>query len=142
MAVLKIVRNVTIKATPEACFNFWNDPTNFKRTFDVVSEVVPEGDNRSRWTLNLPSGKQEEVQMQRSGEFPKGLAWISLEGPITFNTGFAFMPEQDGTATSMALETEIGMGGLQGMMLPAMRPVIEQKIDEVLVRFRGAVEGS
>ncbi|HYE78314.1 MAG TPA: SRPBCC family protein [bacterium] len=139
MAVLKISRKITVAAPRDLCYAFWSDPRNFKATFDVVSEVADISESQSRWTLNLPSGKQEEVVMVRAGSPPDTLAWVSSDSPITFNTGFAFAESSMG-GTDMALEAEIGMGGLQGMMLPAMRPVIEQKIDDVLSRFRQAVE--
>ncbi|MEO7993336.1 MAG: SRPBCC family protein [bacterium] len=140
MASLKINRSLTIAAPVEVCHAFWSDPMNFKRTFDVVVEVVPLDDGRSRWTLNLPSGKQDDVIMMKTDSPGGVLTWSSAPGAITFNTAFVFVPADNGTA--MTLETEIGMGGLQGMMLPAMRPVIEQRIDTVLERFKQAVAGS
>lgn len=141
MAQLNISRHVTIQAAPDTCWAFWSEPLNFVRTFDVVTAAVPVSETRSRWTLNLPSGRQEEVLMERQGNAPESVAWVTVEGPLTFNTSFRFSPAGDG-ATALALETEIAMGGLQGMMLPAMKPVIEQRIDEVLRRFRETVEAA
>lgn len=138
MAMLKITRVLQVGTSPEKCWEFWSNPENFVRTFDTVSAVKVETPERSVWTLNLPSGKQEEVPMQRHGTAPGSLSWVSLGGPITFNTGFSFRAA--GASSEVALETEIGMEGLQGMMLPAMRPVIEQKIDQVLQRFKSAIE--
>lgn len=139
MAVLKISRKLTVAAPVMTCHAFWANPQNFKATFDIVEEVIEESETHSRWTFKLPSGKEEIVQMVRTSNPPDTVAWVSAEGAFTFNAGFAFGESSMG-GTDMAMEAEIGMGGIQGMMLPAMRPVIEQKVDEVMARFRRAVE--
>ena len=139
MGKVTIAKSITVDAAPEACWDFWADPMNFKNTFDAVIDVQVESETRSRWTLQLPSGKTEEIEMQRSGESPEMVQWLSMGGPIGFANAFRFKPS--GTGTSIALDSEIEMDGLQGMMLPAMKPKIEERIGQVLDRFKNVIAG-
>jgi len=139
MGQLKITKHVSVNATPQACWDFWANADNFVKTFDAITAIKRESDTRSVWSLTLPSGKEAEIPMRREGTAPDTVAWITDGGSIIFNSGFQFAPTADG-GTDLGLDSEIQMEGLPGLMLPAMKPVIEQRMDEVLRRFKAAVE--
>lgn len=141
MGQLKVTKHITVKASPEACWEFWANADNFVKTFDAVTAVKRESDTRSVWSLNLPSGKEAEIPMRREGTAPGTLAWITDGGSIIFNSGFRFTPTADG-GTDLGLDSEIQMEGLPGLMLPAMKPVIEQRMDQVLQRFKSVIEAT
>ncbi|MEN9926301.1 MAG: hypothetical protein RL268_2427 [Pseudomonadota bacterium] len=79
---------VTIARPAGELYQFWRNPLNLARIMENVVEIVPLGDDRSRWTIKGPGGKQLSWESVITAEEPgRSITWQSTEGADVANSG-------------------------------------------------------
>lgn len=72
---------VTIARSADELYQFWRNPLNLARIMENVIEIVPLGEDRSRWTVKGPAGKQLSWESVITAEEPgRSITWQSAEG--------------------------------------------------------------
>lgn len=79
---IHVRRAITIQATPSDVYRLWRDLANLPRFMSHVKSVTEEGDNISRWVVEI-GGKVLEWRAQIVEDTPdRRLRWKSVGGDI------------------------------------------------------------
>ena len=80
---IHVRRVVTIQATPAQVYAVWRDLANLPRFMSHVKSVTDEGDNISKWVVEV-GGKELDWRAQIVEDTPnRRLRWKSLDGDIS-----------------------------------------------------------
>lgn len=79
---------VTINCPPRELYDFWRNPENLVHVMDNIRSIVPIDENRSRWTVKAPAGREVSWESVITKDVPgEELYWQSAEGADVANSG-------------------------------------------------------
>lgn len=79
---------VTISRPPRELYDFWRDPTNLVQVMENIVGIEALDDNRSRWTVKAPGGREVSWESVITHEVPgEEISWQSAEGAEIANSG-------------------------------------------------------
>lgn len=141
---IKIEREITVNAPPEAMYRLWRDLENLPRFMSHLERVERLDDRRSRWTLKTPPGVpaiqwDAEIINDQPGEL---LAWQSVRGAVDHAGSVRFERAPDGRSTIVRISLQYDPPG--GEIAHTLATLFGQdagtRIDTDLREFKRAVE--
>jgi uncharacterized membrane protein len=146
VTAIEIDEAVTVYGmSPGEVYDFWRDVENFPRFMHHLRSVEKTGDDRSRWTAQIPkdwgtvSWEAEVVADERG----KRMAWESLPDAEVKNAGhvhFAEAPRGDGTEVRVQLSYRPPGGKAGALVGHLLNPANEQMIKDDVRRFKNLME--
>jgi len=134
---------VTINRPAQELYDFWREQTNLAQFMDNVVAIEPAGDNRFRWTVKAPLGREVSWESEITHEVPgREISWQSCEGAEIDNSGKIEFVEAGARGT--VVRTRIAYdppAGFVGQMLAKLfqrEPRIQARRD--LHRFKQLME--
>lgn len=139
-----VERSITIDADPEELHEVWRDPEQLSRIVGHVGEVTAAGEDRWRWTVRGPRGREltweTRIVEERPGEL---LRWESAADATVPNEGalrFAPAPGDRGTAVTLSVSFDPPGGALGTAALERLDVVPDALAGTALRRFKSLVE--
>ena len=134
---------VTINRPAQELYDFWREQTNLAQFMENVVSIEPVGDNRFRWTVKAPLGREVSWDAEITHEVPgKEISWQSVEGADVPNSGKISFIEagERGTVVRavIAYEPPAGVVGQMVAKLTQREPRIQARRD--LHRFKQLME--
>jgi uncharacterized membrane protein len=141
---VKIEREITVKASPEALYRLWRDLQHLPRFMSHLERVDRLDDRRSRWTVKTPTGVPSvgwdaEIINDRPGEL---IAWQSVRGSVDHAGSVQFEGMPDGRSTRVRVQLQYDPpGGEIGHTVAALfGQDAGSRIESDLREFKRAVE--
>jgi uncharacterized membrane protein len=141
---VKIEREITIEASPEALYRVWRDLQQLPRVMSHLERVDRLDDRRSRWTVKTAAGVpavqwDAEIINDRPGEM---IAWQSVRGSVDHAGSVKFERLPGGSSTRVRVELQYDPpGGEVGHTLAALfGQDAGSRIENDLREFKRAVE--
>lgn len=134
---------VTIARPAGELYEFWRNPLNLPRFMENVIEIVPLGEDRSRWTVKGPGAKTVSWESVVTSEEPgRSITWQSAEGADIANSGkIEFIEAGERGTVVRAIIAYDPPGGTAGQMVAKLfqrEPRIQTRRD--LRRFKQLME--
>jgi uncharacterized membrane protein len=134
---------VTIGRSAQELYDFWREQTNLARFMENVVSIEPAGNNRFRWTVKAPLGREVSWDAEITHEVPgKEMNWQSVEGADVANSGKITFTDagERGTVVRavIAYEPPAGVVGQVVAKLFQREPRIQARRD--LHRFKQLME--
>ncbi len=83
-----LAETVTINKPAQELYDFWRDPTNLTAIMDNIKSIEPIDENRSRWTVKAPAGKEVSWESVITKDVPgEEIYWQSAPGADVANSG-------------------------------------------------------
>lgn len=134
---------VTIDRPASELYQFWRSQTGLANVMENVVSIEQAGDNRFRWTVKAPGGKEVSWVSVITNEIPdRELTWQSEEGADIENSGRIRFEEAGARGTvvraTIAYEPPAGVVGQIVAKLFQREPRIQARRD--LHRFKQLME--
>jgi uncharacterized membrane protein len=140
---IHVRRVVTIQATPEQIYAMWRDLSNLPRFMSHVKSVDDEGENVSRWLVEV-AGKKLEWRAQIVEDSPnRRLRWKSLDGDIRHEGEIDIRAQDNNRGTQVEVKLHyFPPGGLlvASAFYGLLRKVAKVDIGTELARLRQLLE--
>jgi uncharacterized membrane protein len=142
---VEVEQAVTVRASPEEAYRFWQRLENLPTFMQHLSTVVDLGDGRSRWTARVPGGMgsitwEASTTADEPGE---RLAWQSEPGADIHNAGavrFEQTPQGDGTVVHVHISYRPPGGDAGALLARFLNPASQQLIKDDIRRFKHVME--
>lgn len=140
----EVRRSVTVGRPADELYEAWRDPDTFSRVVSHVAEVTELDEDRLRWTVSAPRGREvsweTRVVETVPGEFVRwetpADATVPNEGSVRFRPA----PGDRGTTVTLSLKFDPPGGALGAAALERLDIVPEALAGTVLDRFKSLVE--
>lgn len=110
-----ITSSITIARNLEEIYSFWRDFTRLPEIFDRLESVRALEDNRSRWKLSLPMGRELEWTAEITDDQPNSrISWRSLSSSAPHSGEVRFEPAagQRGTKVTVRIQPQMVSQGI------------------------------
>lgn len=141
---VEVERSITVGRPADELYDVWRDPQQLSRIVGHVGEVSAESDDRQRWAVDAPFGRNVEwetrIVEERPGEF---LRWESAEGARVFSEGslrFRGTPDDRGTEVTLHVRVDPPGGALGSSVMERFGVVPDTIVGEALRRFKSLAE--
>lgn len=143
-AAVERSHTVTVAESAEELYERWRDPETQAVVFGEFAEVTAPGENRQRWTVDGPFGRQMTWDVRIVEERPAELLrWKSVED-ATVSAGGAvrFRPAPGDRGTEMTLQVSFDPpGGAVGEAVAERLGFVPERVAaSALRRFKSLVE--
>ena len=105
---VRVDKSITVQKKPEEVYSFWRNLENLPRFMKYVESVIPQGDTRSHWVVQVPRGGTYEWDAEIVNDVPNEvIGWRSLEGSqvdIGGSVRFEPAPANRGTVVRVSLQ--------------------------------------
>lgn len=109
---IDVVRTMTVEASVERAYEFWNDFENFPRFMSHVREVRRTGPDRTHWIVNGPGGTPIEWDAVVTRRVPsEEIAWRTVEGSPVEHAGTVRFRPAGPSATRLEIRMTYRPGG-------------------------------
>ena len=140
----RIVRAITVEASPDDAYAFWRDLGNLPRVMPHLERVEERDHGISHWVARAPFGGTVEWDAAMIEDRPgQAIAWRSVPRTGVRNAGSVrFGPAPGGRGTEVTLDMEVSVpGGPLGSLLAfAGGEHPEQQVSDALRRFKQVAE--
>lgn len=139
-----VSRSITVGRPAEECYEVWRDPDRLSRILDGFAEVDSTGDDRLRWTVHGPRGRdvswETRVVAAEPGELVRWEttpdARVHGEGSVRFRPA----PGDRGTVVTLSFAVDPPGGAVGTAALERLDVVPETLAGVALDRFESLVE--
>lgn len=139
-----ISRSITIGKPADELYDAWRDPEQLSQIMGHIGEITEAGEDRLRWTVRGPRGREYSWKTQIVEEVPgESLRWRTSEDAVLPNEGsvrFQEAPGGRGTQVTLSLSFDPPGGSLGETALTRLGIVPETLAGEALNRFKRLVE--
>ncbi|WP_134669315.1 SRPBCC family protein [Halorussus marinus] len=137
-------RSKTVGASADECYETWRDPDQLSRIMAEFADVTRSGDDRFRWTVHGPLGRDVSWETRIAEAEPgEVLRWETPPDATLPNEGeVRFRPAAGdrGTVVTLSLSFDPPGGAVGGTALDRLGVVPETLAGEALGRFKSLVE--
>lgn len=139
-----VSRSITIGKPADELYETWRDPDQFSKIMGHFAEVTALDENRLRWTVHGPFGRditwETRIVEEEPGEY---LRWKTPEDAMVLNEGsvrFSSAPADRGTEITFTLDFDPPGGSLGTAALQQLDIVPRTLVGTALDRFKALVE--
>ncbi|WP_435174676.1 SRPBCC family protein [Halorussus sp. AFM4] len=139
-----VERSTTVLRPADELYGYWRDPDELNRIVGPFVEVTSAGDDRYRWSVAAPLGRQigweTELVEDRPGEL---LRWRSDDDATVPNEGsvhFRAAPGDRGTEVTLRLRVDPPGGRVGRTAMGLLGVVPEALASKALYRFKSLAE--
>ena len=144
---MKVEGTRTLNATRDQVWAVLNDPSRLAKTMPGVEGFDIVDDRHWRANVKIPlglGGLKMALDMEKTEERPPEYASLHIKGNgvgAMLNMQTAFTLTENGEATDMAWEAEIGIAGPVGAMgQRVLQPIVNQQVSQVLTSLEREVQ--
>ncbi|WP_245742029.1 SRPBCC family protein [Natrinema salaciae] len=139
-----VEQSITVGAPADELAQYWRDPELLTRIMGPFAEVTGAGEDRHRWTLELPRGPNPTWETEIVDDEPgERLRWESVEGATVSAAGdvrFRPAPGDRGTMVTLQLAFDPPGGELGDAVFQRLATLPETAAEQSLRRFKSLVE--
>lgn len=140
----EVSRSVTVGKSADEVYEAWRNPERFSRVMGHFADVAATDDDRLRWTVHGPGGRDVSWETHVTRDEPgEELRWESPPDAMLPNEGavsFRPAPGDRGTVVTLALRFDPPGGSLTSGALRRLDIIPETLAGEALGRFKSLVE--
>ena len=142
--LMKVNKSLNVNQSPETCYRFWRDFSNFPRFMQHVEAVQIIDATRSRWQVRGPFRQHLNWEAELISDVPgQQLGWRTREGADIAHSGrvrFSPVAGQRGTRIEVDLDyhAPLGKAGVALARMTGEEP--SQQLNEDLRRFKQLIE--
>jgi len=140
---LDVARSITVGGSADQLYRRWLEPRTLAQVMGHFAEVTALSDDRTRWRVHAPLGRQLEWDTQITDTRPgERIRWRTLEGaalPNESTVEFRAAPDDRGTVVTLHLRFD-PPGGAFGAAAKLFEAPTETLVNKALRRFKSLAE--
>lgn len=139
-----VSRSITVGKPAAELYEAWRDPDTLSRVMGHFGEVTSSGDDRLRWTVYGPRGRDVSWETRlveaEPGEFIRWEAPAETLVPVEGSVRFRPAAGDRGTVVTLSISVDTPAGEIGHAMLERLDIVPETVVGRALSRFKSLAE--